>query len=128
MANNLHLMSLPVLGEGGGLFCHKNQSYSKSPKMDKSEVKNFPHFEGRDKSGGGGGSSATKTKVTRNRPKWINLKSKIFLTFGEGGFSADLLTLRFCQLNTVVFRKTKKRCAPKVFLIVGSHLLYKCNA
>ena len=30
------------------LFCHKNQSYSKSPKMDKSQVKNFPH------SGGGG--------------------------------------------------------------------------
>ena len=31
---------------GGGLFCHKNQSYSKSPKMDKSQVKNFPHSEG----------------------------------------------------------------------------------
>ena len=32
---------------------------------------------------------------------------------GGGGFSADLLTLRFCQLNTVVFRnirKTNKVC------------------
>ena len=26
---------------GGGLFCHKNQSHSKLPEMDKSEVKKF---------------------------------------------------------------------------------------
>ena len=47
------------------VFCHKNQSwggggssatYSKSPKMDKSEVKNFPHSEGE----GGGGAFLPK--------------------------------------------------------------------
>ena len=27
--------------KGGGLFCHKNQSCSKLPEMDRSEVKKF---------------------------------------------------------------------------------------
>ena len=67
----------------GGAFLPQKP---KSPKMDKSEVKNFPHSEG-----GGGGFSATKTKVTQNHPKWINPKSKIFLTLRGGGL--------FCHKN-----------------------------
>ena len=55
---------------GGGLFCHKNQSCSKLPKMDRSEVKKISLILG------GGGFSATKTKVAQNCLKWIDLKSK----------------------------------------------------
>ena len=82
--------------------------------MDKSEVKNFPHSEGR----GGGGSSSTKTKV-RFKDAWnisawsyvmCRNMSRVSHQKAErgGGFSADLLTLRFCQLNTVVFRNIRK--------------------
>ena len=42
--------------------------------------------------GGGGGFSATKTKVTQNCPKWINPKSKIFLTLRVGGGSSATKT------------------------------------
>ena len=103
-----------ILGGGGGLFCHKNQSCLKLPEMDRSEVKKiFPHPGGRglfchknqscsklpemDRSevkkfssswGGGGGFSATKTKVARNCLKWIDLKSKNFPSSWGGGFSA----------------------------------------
>ena len=66
----------PRPGESG--FCHKNQSCSKLPEMDKSEVKKFSLILG------GGGFSATETKVTRNCLKWINLKSKNFPHPGGG--------------------------------------------
>ena len=71
---------------GGGLFCHKNQSCSKLPETDKSEVKKFSLILG----GGGGGFSATKTKVAPNCLKRINLRSKNFPSSwgGGGGFSA----------------------------------------
>ena len=77
-----------ILGVGGGgLFCHKNQSCSKLPEMDRSEVKNiFPHLWGV----GGWGFSATKTKVAQNYLKWIDLKSKKFpLILGGGAFLAQ---------------------------------------
>ena len=68
---------------GGRLFCHKNQSCSKLPEMDKSEVKKFSLILG-------GGFLPQETKVTRNCLKWINLKSKNFplILGGRGGFSA----------------------------------------
>ena len=74
-----------ILG-GGGLFCHKNQSFSKLPEMDRSGVKKFSLICG----GGGGGFSATKTKVAQNCLKWIDLMSKNVPSSweGGGGFSA----------------------------------------
>ena len=73
---------------GEGLFCHQNQSCSKLPEMDRSEVKIlfFSH-----PGCGGGGFSATKTKVAWNRLKWIDLKSKFFPSSWGGGL--------FCHQN-----------------------------
>ena len=49
---------------GGGLFCHKNQSCSKLPEMDRSGVKKFISCWR-----GEGGFSATKTKLAWNFPE-----------------------------------------------------------
>ena len=49
-------MSKNSLILGGGAFLSQNQSCSKLPEMDRSDVKNFP-------SSWGGGFSATKIKV-----------------------------------------------------------------
>ena len=85
-------------GGGGGGFCHKNQSCSKLPEMDRSGVKKFPScskLPEMDRSGvkkfsfilgRGGGFSATKTKVAQNCLKWIDLVSKIFPYPGGGAF------------------------------------------
>ena len=98
------------------LFCHKNQTCSKSPEMDRSKVKKFslilsgglfchknqscsklPEIGSKVKKCSlilGGGFSATKTKVAQNFLKWINLKSKNFPLLRRGGL--------FCQLVTNV--------------------------
>ena len=61
-------LSSRVVMWGGGLFCHKNQSCSKLPEMDRSSVKKVSLILG-----GGGGFSATKTKVAQDCLKWIDL-------------------------------------------------------
>ena len=79
---NLKSKNFPSSWGGGGFSATRNQSCSKLPEMDKSEVKKiFPYPGGR--------FSATKTKVAWNFLKWINLKPKNFhSTWGGGGFSA----------------------------------------
>ena len=96
---------------GGGLFCHNNQRCSKLPEMDRSSVKNFPHWGGltchknqsywklpeMDRSslkkiphlGGVEGFSATKTKVagTLTQVDRSSVK-KIHSWGGRGDFSA----------------------------------------
>ena len=86
--NWVDLMSkkFPLILGGVWLFCHKNQSCSKLPEMDRSGVKKFPS------SWRGGGFSATKIKVAQNCLKWIDLVSKNFISsWGEGGL--------FCHKN-----------------------------
>ena len=78
--------NFPHLWGGGRLFCHKNQSCSKLPEMDRSDVKKCSLILG-----GGGGFSATKTKVAWNCLKWIDLVSKIFPHPVGGGL--------FCHKN-----------------------------
>ena len=106
-----------ILGGGGGLFCHKNQSCSKLSEMDRSDVKNCPSSW--EKGGGlfchknqsclklpetevkknfphpgeGGLFCRKKTKVAQNCLKWIDLMSKNFslILVGGGGL--------FCHKN-----------------------------
>ena len=66
--------------EGGALFCHKNQSCSKLPEMDKSEVKNiFPSY------GGGGGLFYHKNQSCSKLPEMDQSEVKNFSLIGGGG-------------------------------------------
>ena len=74
----------PPLGDEAEIFCHKNQSCSKLPEMDKSQVKKFSLiWRGRKD------FSATNTKDAQNFLKRINLKTadlSLILGGGEGNF------------------------------------------
>ena len=102
---------------GGGLFCHKNQSCSKLPEMDRSGVKQISFM------GGGGGVSATKTKVAWNCLKWIDLVSKKISLIGGGAVSAtktkvtwnclkwiDLVSKKISLIGGGAFLPSRKQC------------------
>ena len=69
----------------GGLFCHKNQSCLKLPKMDRSEVKNFSLILG-----GGGAFLPQKSKLSK-LPKMDRTEVKKFPSSWGGGL--------FCHKN-----------------------------
>ena len=95
-----------ILGEG--LFCHQNQSCSKLSEMDRSEVQKFSLILE-------GGFSATKTKVARNRLKWIDLKSKIFPSSWVGGGLFCHQNQSCSKLQNEMDRSEVKKCS----LILG---------
>ena len=63
-----------------------------------------------------GGFSATKTKVSQNRLKWIDPKSKNFPSSWGGGFSAKVLVskLKFDQMYIYLLEMTEL-CIKKHF-------------
>ena len=102
---------------GGGLFCHKNQSCSKLPEMDRSGVKKFSLILG-----GRGCFSATKTKVAQNCLKWIDLMSKIFPSSWKWGGGAGL----FCHKNQSCSKlpEVDRSGVKKISLICGGGGLF----
>ena len=118
-------------GGGGWLFCHKNQSCSKLPEVDRSDVKKFSILPQKPKllqiawSGWGGGVfSATKTKVAQNCLKWIDLMSKNFppgpwrkgRKEGGGGFSAHFSGIIIFSLELYLGDQLCSKCTNKSFV------------
>ena len=89
-----------------GLFCHKNQTCSKLPEIDRSKVKKFSLMLG-------GGFSATKTKLAQNSLKWINLKSKFFPSSWGGDFSANLSPMWYSMMHEISVREVTSCAATR---------------
>ena len=80
-------------GEGGGLFCHKNQRQLQLPEMDRSEVKKFSLILGE------GGLFCHKNQSRSKLPEMDRSEVKKFSLMLGGGGRAFLPSCNPCEVQ-----------------------------